>query len=121
MFNKKATEISDLKERLKNVNKELYEEIYARNKSDMEKLSQINDLETQNQKLKGEIDDLQQKIKIMEKYYDLDKEPTDEEKIKIRIDLKVHELEMEILKEKLSRIERAPLYRFITTGPNRLY
>ena len=44
---------------------------------------------------------------IMRKYYRLDSEPTDEEKIKIRIDLRIHELEMQIIKERIESLERS--------------
>jgi hypothetical protein len=35
----------------------------------------------------------------------LDSEPTDEEKIKIRIDLKIHDLEMQLIRERLMALE----------------
>ena len=42
---------------------------------------------------------------ILKKYYHLDSEPTDEEKIKIRIDLKIHDLEMQLIQERLMSLE----------------
>ena len=42
---------------------------------------------------------------ILKKYYHLDSEPTDEEKIKIRIDLKIHDLEMQLIRERLIALE----------------
>lgn len=52
---------------------------------------------------------------IMRKYYRLDSEPTDEEKIKIRIDLRIHELEMQIMKERIESLERSRA--FISLSP----
>lgn len=42
-------------------------------------------------------DELQHKIDILFAYYRIDGEPTQEERTKIRLDLRVHELEMENL------------------------
>lgn len=58
--------------------------------------------EIENQKKKVEElqkknDELQHKIDILYAYYDIQKEPTQEERTKIRLDLRVHELEMENL------------------------
>ena len=58
--------------------------------------------ETEEQKKKVEElqkknDELQHKIDILYAYYDIQKDPTQEERTKIRLDLRVHELEMENL------------------------
>lgn len=53
----------------------------------LDKNNQITILEKKNK-------DLQERIDIMEKYYGLHEEPTTEEKIQIRIDLKIHDLEL---------------------------
>lgn len=53
----------------------------------VDKNNQITILEKQNK-------NLQERIDIMEKYYGLHEEPTMEEKIQIRIDLKIHDLEL---------------------------
>lgn len=58
------------------------------------------DIETQMKKveeLQKKNDELQHKIDILYAYYDIQKEPTQEERTKIRLDLRVHELEMENL------------------------
>lgn len=53
----------------------------------IDKNDQITILEKKNK-------DLQERVDIMEKYYALHEEPTTEEKIQIRIDLKIHDLEL---------------------------
>lgn len=53
----------------------------------LDKNDQITILEKKNE-------DLQARVDIMEKYYGLHEEPTTEEKIQIRIDLKIHDLEL---------------------------
>ena len=53
----------------------------------LDKNRQITILEKKNE-------DLQARVDIMEKYYGLHEEPTTEEKIQIRIDLKIHDLEL---------------------------
>ena len=58
-----------------------------RSKEIIDKNNQITILEKMNK-------DLQERIDIMEKYYGLHEEPTAEEKIQIRIDLKIHDLEL---------------------------
>ena len=44
-----------------------------------------------------EIDELKRKIDILYSYYDLDKEASQETKTKMRLDMRIHELEMENL------------------------
>ena len=44
-----------------------------------------------------EIDELRRKIDILYSYYDLDKEASQETKTKMRLDMRIHELEMENL------------------------
>lgn len=55
-----------------------------------EEKKKVEDLQKKN-------DELQHKIDILYAYYDIQKEPTQEERTKIRLDLRVHELEMENL------------------------
>lgn len=57
----------------------------------IEKESEIKELSQKNM-------DLQSRIEIMEKYYGLHEEPTMEEKVQIRIDLKIHDLEQANIK-----------------------
>lgn len=49
------------------------------------------------EELQKKNDELQHKIDILYAYYSIDGEPTQEERTKIRLDLRVHELEMENL------------------------
>lgn len=49
------------------------------------------------EELQKKNDELQHKIDILYAYYDIQKDPTQEERTKIRLDLRVHELEMENL------------------------
>ena len=44
-----------------------------------------------------QIDDLTKENAILKEYYHLDQEPTEEQQAKIRINLKIHELEMRLL------------------------
>ena len=46
---------------------------------------------------KNMYEELQHKIDILYAYYDINKDPTQEERTKIRLDLRVHDLEMENL------------------------
>lgn len=46
-------------------------------------------------RLQADNEELQHKIDILYQYYNLENEPTQEERTKIRMDLRVHELEME--------------------------
>ena len=89
--------------------------------------SEIKELKEANQKLIDEKRDLEGKVLIMSQFYHLDQEPTDEEKLKIRIDLRIHELEMQILKDKLDMLNRERSYYllsppyFMNTWSPRLY
>lgn len=89
--------------------------------------SEIKELKETNQKLINEKRDLEGKVLIMSQFYHLDQEPTDEEKLKIRIDLRIHELEMQILKDKLDMLNRERSYYllsppyFMNTWYSRLY
>lgn len=49
------------------------------------------------EELQRKNEELQHKIDILYAYYDINKDPTQEERTKIRLDLRVHELEMENL------------------------
>lgn len=57
-------------------------------------------LDANNAKLKNQIEELQSRIDILYQYYRLDDEPTQEERTRMRIDMRVHELEMENLRLK---------------------
>ena len=49
------------------------------------------------EELQKKNEELQHKIDILYAYYDINKDPTQEERTKIRLDLRVHDLEMENL------------------------
>lgn len=96
---KKLNEIKNENKTLRNCNLEL------RNKLDDERLdyfrkcdsyiAKLNEAnETINQK-NSIIEQLNYKIDILSEYYDLNSEPDQETKTKIRINAKVHELELE--------------------------
>lgn len=64
---------------------------YLKARADIEEQKKkVEDLQKKNE-------ELQHKIDILYAYYDIQKEPTQEERTKIRLDLRVHELEMENL------------------------
>lgn len=105
-------------------------------KNEIEKLKQENEilinehvekereLTKQIELIKGELKTIKEASKnlsaeneIMRKYYRLDSEPTDEEKIKIRIDLRIHELEMQIIKERIESSERSRTFISLSTVP----
>lgn len=73
---------------------ENYENLYMK-ENDRNKI-----LDANNEKIKNQIEELQNKIDILYQYYRLDDEPTQEERTKMRIDMRVHELEMENLRLK---------------------
>lgn len=54
------------------------------------------------EELQKKNEELQHKIDILYAYYDINKDPTQEERTKIRLDLRVHELEMENLELRAS-------------------
>ena len=55
-------------------------------------------------KITKENTDLQKELNILKEYYHLDREPTDEEMTKIRINLKIHDLERENMNLQLKQI-----------------
>ena len=64
-------------------------------------VDELNDIKQKYEKTirskDDEIDELRRKIDILYSYYDLDKEASQETKTKMRIDMRIHELEMENL------------------------
>lgn len=99
MFIRKK-EYEELKGRLESAKRDAsyYKKTYDMYKKDYAK----ENAEVENQKKKVEElqkknEELQHKIDILYAYYDINKEPTQEERTKIRLDLRVHELEMENL------------------------
>ena len=70
---------------------ESYENNYMKANTEIEnQKKKVEELQKKNE-------ELQHKIDILYAYYDINKEPTQEERTKIRLDLRVHELEMENL------------------------
>ena len=64
---------------------------YLKERSEVEEQKKkVEDLQRKNE-------ELQHKIDILYAYYDINKDPTQEERTKIRLDLRVHDLEMENL------------------------
>lgn len=99
MFIRKK-EYEELKGKLESAKSDenYYKKIYNMYKKDYAK----ENVEVENQKKKVEElqkknEELQHKIDILYAHYDINKEPTQEERTKIRLDLRVHELEMENL------------------------
>ena len=70
---------------------EVFENHYMKANTEIEnQKKQVEELQKKNE-------ELQHKIDILFAYYDINKDPTQEERTKIRLDLRVHELEMENL------------------------
>lgn len=102
MFIRKK-EYKELKGKLESAKRDAsyYKKMYDMYKNDYRK----ENAEVENQKKKVEElqrknEELQHKIDILFAYYDINKDPTQEERTKIRLDLRVHELEMENLELK---------------------
>ena len=62
-----------------------------------ERKSEIEEQKKKVEDLQRKNEELQHKIDILYAYYDINKDPTQEERTKIRLDLRVHDLEMENL------------------------
>ena len=94
-------EIDGLKQKLKKRENEYYESLKERADDQAKTAKDLADLKSCHETIKQLTDENE----ILKKYYHLDSEPTDEEKIKIRIDLKIHDLEMQLIQERLMAIE----------------
>lgn len=94
-------EINELKQELKKKNDEYYELLKERAEDQVKTAKDLADLKSCHET----IEQLTKENEILKKYYHLDSEPTDEEKIKIRIDLKIHDLEMQLIRERLMSLE----------------
>ena len=105
-------EIDDLEKKIKDLNEKYYElaNEYANGQAEIAKKSE--EIKSKNET----IEQLTDENDILKKYYHLDSEPTDEEKIKIRIDLKIHDLEMQLIQERIRALEFYP-QRFFITNP----
>ena len=94
-------EINELKQKLKKQEDEYYESLKERAEDQAKTAKELADLKSCRETIKQ----LTSENEILKKYYHLDSEPTDEEKIKIRIDLKIHDLEMQLIRERLMSLE----------------
>jgi hypothetical protein len=106
-------EIDELKQKLKKQEDEYYEVLKERADDQAKTAKDLADLKSCHETIKQ----LTSENEILKKYYHLDSEPTDEEKIKIRIDLKIHDLEMQLLQERLRALEYNPPRYLISTNP----
>lgn len=100
MFIKKK-EYEELKEQLESAKSDAsyYKNVYRDLKNNHKKIvnTEVEDQKKKVEELQKKNEELQHKIDILYAYYDIQKEPTQEERTKIRLDLRVHELEMENL------------------------
>ena len=94
-------EIDELKQELKKESEKYYESLKERANDQAKTAKDLADLKSCHETIKQ----LTSENEILKKYYHLDSEPTDEEKIKIRIDLKIHDLEMQLIQERLMALE----------------
>lgn len=94
-------EINELKQALKKESDKYYESLQERADDQAKTAKDLADLKS----CRETIEQLKWENEILKKYYHLDSEPTDEEKIKIRIDLKIHDLEMQLIQERLRALD----------------
>ena len=94
-------EIDKLKQSLKEERDKYFESLTERADDQAKTAKDLADLKSCHETIKQ----LTSENEILKKYYHLDSEPTDEEKIKIRIDLKIHDLEMQLVRERLMALE----------------
>lgn len=88
------SELSDSKEK----NIELKEEVEMLRSGSKALRNDFDKINFEKLKVQRELDETQKENKILRKYYDLDKEPSDEIKLRIHIDLEVNRLKNENLK-----------------------
>ena len=94
-------EIDELKQAITEARDKYYESLKERADDQAKTVKDLADLKSCHET----IEQLTSENEILKKYYHLDSEPTDEEKIKIRIDLKIHDLEMQLIRERLMALE----------------
>lgn len=94
-------EINELKQELKKESDRYYESAKERAEDQAKTAKDLADLKS----CRETIEQLTSENEILKKYYHLDSEPTDEEKIKIRIDLRIHDLEMQLIQAQLMALE----------------
>ena len=110
-------EIEKLKQENKTLSKEYWDSINEHAINECEHAKKECELTRQIKSIEEELKNLSAENEIMRKYYRLDSEPTDEEKIKIRIDLRIHELEMQIIKERIESLEHSRTFIFPSPTP----
>ena len=110
-------EIEKLKQENEKLSKEHWDLINEHTKKEYELKSQIESIKQNLKTIEKTSEQLSAENEIMRKYYHLDSEPTDEEKIKIRIDLRIHELEMQIIKERIESLERYRVPILLSSDP----
>lgn len=65
----------------------------------------IAEREADVKKLKSKLDDMADKLGIYAEHYRINQEPTTDEAIAVRVNLRIHELEQELTKERQLRLE----------------
>lgn len=88
----------ELKRRLADAEHEAnyYTELYYDCNNQILKLKDFDQAkDAEIERLKKANEELQHKVDILYQYYDIQKDPTQEQRTQIRIDMRVHELEME--------------------------
>ncbi len=105
-------EIDELKQKIEKQNKEYYKLIQERVNDSTKEAKYLEEIKSKNDLIKNLTDEND----LLKKYYHLDSEPTDQEKIQIRIDLKIHDLEMALMQERIKAFEfERP--RYLITNP----
>lgn len=107
-------EIDELKQAITEARDKYYESLKERADDQAKTAKDLEDLKSCRETIKQ----LTSENEILKKYYHLDSEPTDEEKIKIRIDLKIHDLEMQLIRERLMALEIGQQYSRSFYYPN---
>lgn len=100
-----ANEIKEIKDEKAHLYSDYCKVINEKMDKQRENIHDMEKLRREIDAYKKQIKDLTRQNEIMRKYYELDKDPSDEEKIKIRIDLKIHDLEMQLLEEQLNKYD----------------
>lgn len=88
------SELSDSKEK----NVELQEELEMLRNGSKTLRNDFDKINLEKMKVQRELDEVKNENEILRKYYDLDKEPSDEIKLRIHIDLELNRLKEENLK-----------------------
>ena len=106
-----------LKQEYEILSKEHWDSINEHAKKEYELARQIESIKEKSKFIEEASKNLSEENEIMRKYYRLDSEPTDEEKIKIRVDLRIHELEMQIIKERIESLKCSRTFISLPAAP----